>query len=369
MKIVIIGSGIVGASAAYHAARGGHDVYLVDNENKGAATDAGAGIICPWITTRDDNWYNIAKRGARYYPELIDLLAMDGEYDTAYKKVGALSVSSNSEELDSIEKDLLQKQKDAPEMGEIFRLNRKETQGKFPLLKDNLESSYVTGAARIDGKYLRDSMRKGAIKHGVTAIEGEASLIREGEQITGVAVKNQTIMADRIIIASGAWAPSLLKSLGMEIEIQPQRGQIAHITMPDMDTSNWPVILPQSSHYILAFDDSKVVAGATRETGVGFDYRLTAGGVHEVLSEAFQVAPGLKQGTLKEMRIGFRPVGPDPYPLIGKLEPFHHVIMANGLGPSGLTMGPYIGKLAASIANDEAVDIDLTRYSPMRAIN
>ncbi|WP_449354195.1 NAD(P)/FAD-dependent oxidoreductase [Virgibacillus natechei] len=368
MKIVIIGSGIVGASTAYHLAKDDHGVYLLDKENKGAATDAGAGIICPWITTRDDKWYNIARLGARYYPELIDQLARDGEHKTGYKKVGALSVSSNSEELDRIEEDLRRRQKDAPEMGEIIRLNAEETKGKFPVLKEDLESIYLTGAARMDGRYLKDSMKRGAIKHGATVIEGEAALIKEGEQITGVTVNNETIYADVIIIAAGAWAPSLLKVLGMKLEVDPQRGQIAHIGMPNTDTSDWPVILPQSSHYILGFDDSRVVAGATRESDAGFNYHLTTGGVHEVLSEAFQVAPGLSEGTLEEMRIGFRPMGPDLSPLIGKLEKFSNIIMANGLGLSGLTMGPYIGKLAADIVNDEKIDIDLKEYSPMRAI-
>ena len=43
-------------------------------------------------------------------------------------------------------------------------------------------------------------------------------------------------------------------------------------------------MLPAASgHYLLAFDDSRVVAGATRETGAGFDVRVTPGGLHEVL--------------------------------------------------------------------------------------
>ncbi len=51
----------------------------------------------------------------------------------------------------------------------------------------------------------------------------------------------------------------------------------------DADTSNWPVILPKSSHYLLGFDDGKVVAGATREVVMGRPYKQTAAGMQEVL--------------------------------------------------------------------------------------
>ena len=67
------------------------------------------------------------------------------------------------------------------------------------------------------------------------------------------------------------------------------------------------MILPPGSHYLLAFDESVVVAGATRESGSGFDYRVTAAGQMEVLTEALRVAPGLATATIIETRVGFRP--------------------------------------------------------------
>lgn len=61
----------------------------------------------------------------------------------------------------------------------------------------------------------------------------------------------------------------VLEPLGLDISVEPQRGQIVHLQVPDQDTSEWPVIIPQSSHYLVSFDESRVVAGATRETGSG----------------------------------------------------------------------------------------------------
>ncbi|HLR65712.1 MAG TPA: FAD-binding oxidoreductase [Virgibacillus sp.] len=369
MRVAVIGTGIVGASAAYQLAKKNIEVIMIDRKENGKATSAGAGIVCPWISRVDnEDWYNVAKRGARFYERLIHDLEKQGEYNTGYKKVGALSVSDDASELDEIEKRVKRKKKDAPEVGDISRLSSKETNELFPVLDEGLQGVFVSGAARIDGALLRAALKRAAVKLGARLIEGEANLIKSKGKISGVKVNNDEMKVDKILITTGAWAPELLKPLGMTLNIEPQKGQIAHIILPNTDTSNWPVVLPQSSHYMLAFEDSRVVAGATREDDSGFDYRLTAGGVNEVLSEALKVAPGLETGSLEEVRIGFRPMGPDILPIIGSLDEHEEVVLATGLGASGLTMGPYVGSLAASIINKDSVELNLEPYNPARAI-
>src|SRR5699024_8440360 len=181
MRVIVIGSGIVGASAAYHLAKNNTEIILIDKGHKGAATDAGAGIVCPWISSvKNDEWYKIAKAGAQYYPELISQLKEDNEVDTGYKKVGALCVRSKSKELDAIEKEVKAKREDAPEIGDIERLVAEEAREKFPPLNDELGAVFISGAARVDGGLLRDAMRNAAQKHGAEIVYGEAALIQEG---------------------------------------------------------------------------------------------------------------------------------------------------------------------------------------------
>ncbi|MEK8171604.1 FAD-dependent oxidoreductase [Streptomyces sp. M19] len=97
-----------------------------------------------------------------------------------------------------------------------------------------------------------------------------------------------------------------------------------------------------SGHYLLAFDDSRVVVGATRETGSGFDHRVTAGGLRAVLDAALSVAPGLADATHLETRIGFRPQGPTGAP-VGRPAGVEGLVVLTGLGPTGLTVGPWAG--------------------------
>src|SRR5690625_3392139 len=101
MKVIVIGSGIVGASAAYHLVKQNADVLIIDEEHTGHATAAGAGIICPWDSDeRNDPLYHLADKGAHFYPSLIDQLSAESEIDISYKKVGALLTSSDGHLLD-----------------------------------------------------------------------------------------------------------------------------------------------------------------------------------------------------------------------------------------------------------------------------
>ncbi|PWW32143.1 glycine/D-amino acid oxidase-like deaminating enzyme [Cytobacillus oceanisediminis] len=367
MKVVVIGSGIVGSSAAYHLSREGAEVVIIDKAHQGQATAAGAGIVCPWISRVDNqDWYTIARSGALYYPSLISSLKEDGEDRFGFGVVGALAVSSSEEELNEIEQKVHKIKSETPEVGEINRLTEDEARRLFPPLREDLKAVHVTGAARVDGRLLRDALQRAAQKHGAVTHVGEGELVFQNNKVTGVKINGDIIAADSVIITAGVWAKELLAPIGVELNLEPQRGQIAHLEIGNEDTTNWPVVLPQSSHYLVAFDNSKVVVGATRETGSGFDYRLTAAGVKEVLEEALSVAPGLAESTLKEVRIGFRPAGPDILPLLGTVPGADGVVIATGLGASGLTMGPYVGTVAAELALKRETELDLSPYDPLR---
>ena len=74
--------------------------------------------------------------------------------------------------------------------------------------------------------------------------------------------------------------------------------------MPNANTNNWPVVMPPSDQYLLAFDNNKIVAGATHENTEVFDNRMTAGGLQEVFNKALNTAPGLTDSTFVEARVG-----------------------------------------------------------------
>ena len=111
-----------------------------------------------------------------------------------------------------------------------------------------------------------------------------------------------------------------------------------------------------------------LLIGATHEDDKKFDLRVTAGGVHEVFSKALLIAPGLRDSTFVETRVGFRPFTPNFLPIIGEVPGYEGLLLANGLGASGLTVGPFLGTQLAKLALNEDLDIDLDLYEVSGAI-
>ncbi len=368
-KFIIIGSGILGATTAYQLVKAGAEVVVVDRKDKGQATDAAAGIICPWLSQRRNKaWYHLAKGGARIYPELIEALAEDGETDTGYRRTGAISIHTDEKKLFAMRERALKRREEAPEIGEVTLLNQQQTKAFFPPLAEEYRSVHVSGAARVDGRKLRNSLLRAAKKHGATMIDGEAVLLQENDRILGVSVNKEKIMADAVIATSGAWMTELLHPLDIQFDVSAQKAQIMHLQLPDQQTDDWPVVMPPNNQYMLTFDDQRIVIGATHEDHVDFDTRITAGGQREILSKALDVAPDLAVGTILETRVGFRPFTPGSLPVIGPLPGYQGLFIANGLGASGLTMGPYIGTELAKLALGKEMEINLTDYDLAGAI-
>jgi D-amino-acid dehydrogenase len=362
-KVIVIGAGILGASTAYHLVRMGAEVILVDRGDLGQATDAAAGIVCPWLSQRRNKaWYQLVKSGARYYPELISQLEAEGEQETGYQRVGAILLSEVTEKLEKMAQRARIRREDAPEIGEITILTPEETKRLFPPLADEYGAVFVSGAARVNGRALRDALVHGAEKHGAKLINGDASLLMDGTKVSGIRLADQTIAADRVIVTAGVWAKELLQPLGVQFSVRPQKAQIVHLEVTQRDTDHWPVVIPPTDQYILSFGNGRVVIGATHENEAGFDYRVTAGGIHEVLSKALTVAPGLSNGTILETRVGFRPFTPGFLPVIGALRGYEGIFLANGLGASGLTSGPYLGAQLAKLALGHQTEIDPKNY-------
>jgi D-amino-acid dehydrogenase len=367
MRMIIVGSGITGAACALEAASLGAEVVLADAGLEGRATAAGAGIISPWSSrVEDPAWHAFTAAAAREYPALIERLADAGETDTGYRKVGALYLCDDETATARMSGSLRRQRENTPEIGDVRVLSGPEARELFPPLRADKAAVHISGAARVDGRLMAAALIRAAARHGAELREGPARLLIRGGRAAGVEIDGKAVEGDAVVAAAGAWTAEFL-ARAATVRTEPQRGQIMHFSLVGTDTSRWPVVLPGGSgHYMLAFDDSRIVAGATREAGSGFDYRMTSGGLAEVLNEALGVAPGLANATVVETRIGFRPMSPDHRPLLGPVPGTDGLVVATGLGASGLTMGPRAGAIAARVALGLPPGEDLAPFNPLR---
>jgi len=363
-KVLIIGSGIVGISAAYHLSGRQAEVVLIDRQEPGQATKAAAGIICPWASQRRNKaWYALASAGAAYYPEFIRSLENHGETDTGYKKVGALAIHTDIKRLEK-KVELLNKRKElSPEIGDVELLDAEQTANYFPVLSREYSAVRISGAAKVEGDKLRDALERISVKHGVQGIKGSATpYIKEGK-VCGVRVNGEIIEGDQIILAAGAWASEFIKPLGKNLQVAGQKAQILHLQSNQNMSGEWPVIMPPNTQYLVPFQDGKFIAGATHEDTDDFNIQQTAGGILEVLTNILPIAPALGEAELTEVRVGIRPHTPNFMPVIGQLPDHPQIWIANGLGSSGLTVGPLLGKLLSQLVLNQETGWDLESYS------
>jgi D-amino-acid dehydrogenase len=362
--VVIVGAGVAGAATAFALARRGAAVTVLDAARPGTATAAGAGIVQPWSSAVEDGpYYELYARGAAYYPELLESLAAAGVESVDFRRTGSLVVSADPAVLTAAEQRLAARRAAGAPTGEVQRLPNARARELFPPLATGLDAVYVPGGGRVDGRTLRDGLLAGAQRYGAEIRNGLCSLVRTDIRAR-VRVDDTEIAADAVVVAAGAWSDAVLEPTGHRVDVEPQRGQITHLRLDGVETGGWPTVLPLSGHYLVAFDDSRVVVGATRETGSGFDARLTAAGQREVLDQALRVAPGLANATVLETRVGLRPLPADGIPRLGAVPGAPGVFVNAGFGAGGLTMAPAAGDALAAVVLGQAPALDLRPFAP-----
>jgi D-amino-acid dehydrogenase len=362
---VVVGGGIAGASAAYRLACRGATVTLVDRRDRGDATAAGAGIVpCSAPEARLDDNYPLGALFAgacHYYEALITQLVEDGQRDTAYKVVGGLVLDQRAG------RGNLQRSIEGESYSAGARIVRgSEARKMFPPLRDGLEATYFPRYARVDGQELREALLRATQERGGSIIAGEARIIVDGKRAVAVEVEGDRIEAEAIIIAAGAWGSDRKDHL----PVRPQRGQILHLILPQVDVGDWPVVMDEINDcYLVPFGPDRVVAGSTFEDHGSFDHRVTAEGQAKLLNNALRLAPGLADATVIETRVGFRPASGDGLPLLGAARDTEAIFIVNGLGRIGLTLGPFAGSLVADMALGGKPTFDLTAFDPARPLS
>lgn len=368
---IVVGGGIVGMSTAYHLVSSGARTLLLDRDDVGKATWAGAGILSPETSSNEsETWFELALAAIAYYPNLIAALAAQGAGETGYARMEQLIVAVSEDEdapFAALAKRMrVREQQRGQSPDDLQEIDAHAARKFFPALAPLRHVLLFRRAARVDGRLLTDAMRQAALQRGLEIRKADVQELEVADQtVSGVSLAGERISSSAVVIAGGAWSSKFAVQLDVQIPIEPQRGQIIHLSLPGTNTSHFPIITPFHGHYILPFAERRIVVGATREF-VGFEPNTTAAGIRQVLGEALRVAPGLADATIAEIRVGLRPATPDHLPILGAIPHIKNVYLAAGHGATGLQLGPYSGKLIADLISDRATEFSLDGFSVTR---
>ncbi len=365
MVDVIVGGGIVGASCAYHLAAAGRTALLVDEPLSGRATDAGAGIISALGSrSRGQDWDAFGARSAAYYSGLVDALIDLGEHQHGWSRVGQLL--AGDDDLDAVHAHA-QRITDlfgADALGTPQIVGRADIARLWPGLRAE-SAVWLDRVGRVDGRQFRDALLNAFRTLGGRTVGGAAVIRRDRDRVT-LHLDGRRLDADTIVLAAGAWTGRMLSEIGLPGDwIVPQRGQILHVSLPG--TEGRPIVGAPQHNYLISFPADRLVFGATRETGTGFDPVATVGGAQWLVNGALAILPALRDARVIETRVGLRPASSDGMPVLGPVAGIDNLYLATGLGPSGLTLGPYSGKMVADIVAGASNSVPAT-FRPDRFI-
>jgi glycine oxidase len=110
-----------------------------------------------------------------------------------------------------------------------------------------------------------------------------------------------------------------------------------------------------------------LVVGTTLEK-VGFDNRVTLGGLAQILARADRVVPGLEHLPLARSWAGLRPGTPDGLPYLGPIPGWEHLYAATGHGRKGILLAPITGQVMARLIVEGEPDARLTCCLPARTV-
>lgn len=341
-KIAIIGGGIIGMTLANYLDQTNYQITVFD-EPTGQATGASAGIISPWLSKRrNKQWYQLAKDGAAFFPKLIQDFQLDS---TIYQQSGTLLLRPEKqlEELLALAEE---RKKSAPEIGTIELLSGEQTQQALPLLKP-LPALKISGGGRLDGKSYLNWMRKKAEEKGIEYIQQRVQLT--DAQTIRYDEKNRAF--DRIILTVGPHLKELLTPLGYQVDLRPQKGQLLVFQTDVENSGDYPVAMLDGEADLIPFLNGKILLGATHENEAGWDLKETSEAFEQLTKGVrdFLAEPDKLLDAPFHYRVGTRAYTSDFAPFFGELN--EQLLVASGLGSSGLTTGPYIGYLLANYLN------------------
>jgi D-amino-acid dehydrogenase len=408
MKVLVLGSGVIGTTAAYYLAKAGHEVEVVDRQNGPAletsfanAGEVSPGYSAPWagpgIPVKAIKWMLMTHSPLVIWP-LLDpamwrwglamlancterayalnksrmvpiaeysrdcMKALRAETGIAYdeRMQGTLQLFRTQKQLDGIGKDV-----------EILRqyrvpyevLDRAGFVRVEPALA--LTQEKFVGALRLPGDETGDCflfsnrIAEMAQAHGArfrfgTAIEG---FDRDGRRIGGVRTSAGRSSADRYLLALGSYSPLMLKPLGIRIPVYPVKGY--SITVPITDPAGAPesTIMDETHKVAVTRLGSRIRVGGTAELA-GYSLALREprrSTLEHVVTDLFPKGGDVRQATFW---CGLRPMTPDGTPLVGP-TPIENLLLATGHGTLGWTMAAGTGRVIADLVSGREPEISL----------
>src|SRR6201991_5050729 len=415
MRVVVLGSGVVGVTSAYYLARAGHEVTVIDREAGPAletsfanAGQISPGYASPWaapgVPLKAVKWmfqkhaplairldgtqfqlqwmwqmlqnctssrYAVNKgrmvRLAEYSRDCLQALRAETGIQYEGRAGGTLQVFRTQQQFDGAAKDIAVLQ-EANVPYEL--LSPAEPARAEPALA--AVSHKLTGGLRLPGDETGDCQM---FTTRLAALAGQLgvkfryntpidALAMAGDRIAGVQCGDELVRADSFVVALGSYSTQFLTGL-VKIPVYPLKGY--SITAPIVDETAAPVstVLDETYKIAIARFDDRIRLGGMAEI-VGFDKSLSQARRETLELCVNDLFPGGGDTSKASFWTGFRPMTPDGTPIVGR-TPVANLFLNTGHGTLGWTMSCGSGQLLADLISGkkpaiQSGDLSVHRY-------
>ena len=416
MRVIVLGSGVIGVTSAYYLAQQGAEVTVLDRQTGpaeetsfGNAGQISPGYSTPWaapgipfkavkwmfqhhaplaINIDGSMWqlqwmaqmlkncsadrYAINKermvRVAEYSRDCLKKLREDIGISYENRSKGTLQVFRNEAQLEAVQRDIevLKETGVAFELLDSEGLTRVEpalAQAQDKLVGGLHLPNDETGDCYIFTNSLADKAKEIGVKFQFNS--NVEKLIVEGDEIKGVLVNGEVLTADKYVLAFGSYSRDFLKPLDLDLPVYPVKGY--SLTVPIIDSAFAPQSTVLDETYKIAitrFDERIRVGGMAELSGFNLNLNEDRRGTLEMVTR--DLFPG---GDLENASFwtGLRPMTPDSTPIIGATR-FKNLLLNTGQGTLGWTMACGSGKLMSDLVLNKTPEISteglsLQRYS------
>src|SRR5215469_13902471 len=360
--VAIAGGGVIGGSIALELARAGLRVAVFDRQRPGEeASWASAGIISPAPENPGQfALVDLAKRSAALYPEFVALVEDVSGQNTGFRAKGTLEALFSSDakaELSTI----IAVHHGLGLKAEPLRAG--DARELEPALSEDVEAAVLRpDEASIDNRALTAAVLSAVQQIGADIHAGSAAkaIWREGHRCRGLILQNEKVEAKWTVIAAGCFSGAI-EGAAAYAPVRPAKGQMVALRADDLQIER---VLWSEKIYLVPRNDGRILAGATVEY-VGFDKRVTAGGIEKILAAAIELAPGLRNARIEETWAGLRPDSSDHLPILGPTD-LEGLLMATGHFRSGILLTPITARLIREWITEQQVSVNWERFSPLR---
>ncbi|WP_322980419.1 glycine oxidase ThiO [Pseudomonas sp. C11] len=357
-RILVVGGGALGMLSALMLATAGESVAVLEAGEAGRESSwAGGGIVSPLYPWRYSAAVTaLAHWSQDFYPGFGQRLLAQTGLDPEVHVTGLhwLDLDDEAEALSWAERE--GRDLHSVDIASVYR--------QVPVLGAGFARAiHLPGVANVRNPRLVKALRAALAAMPNVEIREHCPVtgfIREDGRIRGVTTGTESIRAERVVLAAGAWSGELLKTLGLELPVEPVKGQmILYKCAEDF----LPSMVLAKGRYAIPRRDGHILVGSTLEYA-GFDKTPTDTALESLKASAEELLPALAGAQVVGHWAGLRPGSPEGIPFIGEL-PSHPGLWLNcGHFRNGLVLAPASCQLLVDLMQGGELIIDPAPYAP-----